>query len=898
MPERQLYRLFDVSVGQRLAMGFAGLAVVVVGIVLLAFVSQHREARQQQLLREDAVLMARAVDGVGRAVLATTAALHTFYMRPSSGNRQQVLDRADQVRQQIDTLAGIRAGSPDPALRRFQAVLSNQLGQVEDLATRISADPSIRSDGQAVTHLGVAMVDTVLGFDSVQADRAAQALDNANRLQARATRSLLWGGLLILAIACSFALLVVLSIRRPTHSLLTVAHALAAGDRRPALALKRWTESGPFARRNEILLLGKAFGDAADAIERRERRLSADARVARATATGFDRGKMASAALAAIADGMHAEVGAVYVAPASGRPLQAIASYGLSRDRPGIEAGLALVEQAHARRERVVVDELGGRAVDPDEGPSTEPPASGNTAAMLRSAIAMPLMFQDRLHGVLLLVSRNHFDDDWLTFLEPVALQLAIGLENIATYERAQRLLEEVRERNEKIQNQNRLLLSNKATLEQQNRRLQQQSDALAQADQRKNQFLSALAHELRNPMAALSAGLEVISRHGVDNDQARAALAVVRRQSSQLGRLVDDLLDITRISRGKIVLRKEPADLSAIVRACIQDNQGQISAKGLHLELDLPPQPLLVDGDVARLRQIVGNLLLNAIKFTNEGGRIEVRGRISDRDPHALELDIRDDGIGMSAELIGRLFQPFSQGLLPLDRTGGGLGLGLALVKSLVEMHGGTVRAESAGEGRGSRFRIRLPRLSRDAGAVAPASGDAGDAGVAGGVTPAAVAPAGGAAPGLDAGPASPPPGSGDAPEPPGAAEGSSLRIVIIDDNADVGQMLATMVALDGHQVSYARSGQEGLALMARVKPDLVLCDIGLPAMDGYEVARRVRADPDLQDTLMVAVSGYAMPRDRRMALDAGFDRHESKPLTLERFRALVSLLAPRPVA
>lgn len=886
VPERQLYRLFDVSFGQRLALGFAVLALFVIALVLVAFVGQHREAREQQALRQQAVLMARAVDDLGRSVLATTAALHSFHLRPSPANRQQVLDRAAQARQGIDALVAEQPGQPESGLGRFQTTLSGHLDQVEDMLARISADQSAHT-GQAVTGLTVAMADAVLAFDSVQADRAAEALASASRLQGRAARSLLWGGLLILVVACSFALLVVLSIRRPAHSLLTVARALAAGDRRPALALKRWAESGLVARRNEILLLGKAFGDAADAIERRERRLSADGRVARATAAGFDREHMAAAALAAIGDGMHAEVGAIYVEPAGRRPLQAIASYGLSRDRPGIQAGLALVQQAHERRQRVVVDDLDGRSPEADAR-SGQTAAGGHPGPALRSAIAMPLMFQDRLHGVLLLVSRNRFDDDWLAFLEPAALQLAIGLENVASYERVQRLLDEVRERNDKIQNQNRLLLGNKNTLEQQNRRLREQSDALAEADQRKNQFLSALAHELRNPMAALSAGLEIISQRGLDHSRARAALAVVCRQSAQLGRLVDDLLDITRISRGKIVLRTEPVDLAAIVRACADDNQALIQARALQLELDLPAQPLPMEGDPARLRQVVGNLVINAIKFTHTGGRITVQARVAGEQGRQLELIVQDTGIGMSAELIGRLFQPFSQGVLPLDRSSGGLGLGLALVKSLVELHGGTVQAHSAGEGRGSRFRVCLPRVAAKADAGSP---------------PAAIVPAD-----ANADAASVPERYAEtraAADADGAASGaaevvaeSSLHIVIIDDNADVGQMLAAMVALDGHQVSNAHTGPEGLALMARVKPDLVLCDIGLPGMDGYEVARTVRADPQLKDTLMVAVSGYAMPRDRRMALAAGFDRHESKPLTRERFRAVLSVLTPRPAA
>lgn len=904
MPERQLYRLFDVSVGQRLGIGFVVLALVVIALVLAAFYSQHRDAGQQQALRENAVLMARSVDDLGQSILAGTAALHTFALAPTASNRLQVTDLTARIRQAAEGLAGNRDDAVDPALRRFQATLSDQLDRLEALVAHIAADPSAHADGQAVTDLAVAMADTVLGFDRVQADRAADALDSANRLQTRATRSLLWGGLLILAIACGFVLLVLLSIRQPARSLLSVAKALAAGDRRPALALKRWAESGLVARRNEILLLGKAFGDAADAIDRRERRLSADGRVARATAAGFDREHMASAALAAIADGLHAEAGVIYVASSARQPLQAVASYGLSGERLDIGPCLALVEQARTRRERVVVEELAGDGGKSDT-PRDPPPAS-HAGTVLRSAIAMPLMFQDRLHGVLLLVSRNRFDDDWLAFVEPAVLQLAIGFENIATYQRAQRLLDEVRERNEKIQNQNRLLLSNKKTLEQQNLRLQQQSDALAEADQRKNQFLSALAHELRNPMAALSAGLEVLNQRGTDTAQSRSALAVALRQSTQLGRLVDDLLDITRISRGKIVLRNERVDLAAIVRACVDDNRSRIQAKALHLELDLPSQPLLVDGDPARLRQIVDNLLANAIKFTGQDGQIAVQAQVADGDAQQLELGIQDDGIGMSSELIGRLFQPFSQGVLPLDRSSGGLGLGLALVKSLVELHGGSVQAESAGEGRGSRFQVRLPRVipvaDPGSGQSLATQGAAQAAGPVAAVSAAAaalnddLAPVGVAtAPRADSGHAGQ---AGNDGAGPGKPNDAGLRIVIIDDNADVGHMLATMVALDGHQVSNAHSGPEGLALMARVMPDLVLCDIGLPVMDGYEVARQVRADPQLQDIPMVAVSGYAMPRDRRMALDAGFDRHESKPLTLERFRAVVSVLAPRPAA
>ncbi|HEX9049419.1 MAG TPA: ATP-binding protein [Anaeromyxobacter sp.] len=414
-----------------------------------------------------------------------------------------------------------------------------------------------------------------------------------------------------------------------------------------------------------------------------------------------------------------------------------------------------------------------------------------------------------------------------------------------AQHEELQTQNEELQSQQEELQAQNEELQSQQEELQSQADELRVQDERLLDADRRKDDFLAVLSHELRNPLAPIVSGLEILHRADPASDAARRARAVIDRQVKHLVRLVDDLLDVTRITRGKVSLRRTRVELGGLVRHVCEDNAATLTQREVSLDVAAPPEPLWVDADPARIAQIVGNLLQNAAKFTAAGGRVSVAVEAGEA---RARVRVRDTGVGIPAHVLPKLFQPFMQAESSLARTSGGLGLGLALVKGLAELHGGTARAESAGEGRGSEFTVELP-LRFEASAAA---GPAGSARAA----------------------ARPRPGR---------------RVLVIEDQADAAESLADVLRLAGHEVRVARDGAEGLRHAREGRLDAVLCDIGLPGMDGYEVARRLRADGHAA-TLLVALTGYALPDDLRRAREAGFDAHLTKPARPEEIEAVLA--------
>jgi PAS domain S-box-containing protein len=366
--------------------------------------------------------------------------------------------------------------------------------------------------------------------------------------------------------------------------------------------------------------------------------------------------------------------------------------------------------------------------------------------------------------------------------------------------------------------------------------------DALRDADRRKNEFLGVLSHELRNPLAPIRNSIYLLERAAPDSPPAARAREVIRRQTEHLSRLVDDLLDVTRISSGKIELERARLDLCDLVRAACDDHRSLFVRDTVELRLDLPAEPAWVDGDATRLSQVIGNLLQNAAKFTPAGGQVVVGVRAAEG---RSEVFVRDTGVGMEPDQVDRMFEPFAQAERSLARTKGGLGLGLALAKGLVELHGGTVRAHSEGLGRGAEFRVSLP------GAAGPAA---------------------------------------DASPGPPADGGEGRLVLVVEDNVDAGQSLADLLEMEGHRVVLTRDGRSGIAMARSIRPDVVLCDLGLPDVDGFEVARTLRRDEALRATRLVALSGYARVEDRRGARDAGFDVHLPKPPPLDALRAVLA--------
>ncbi|HEY4563471.1 MAG TPA: ATP-binding protein, partial [Thermoanaerobaculia bacterium] len=365
--------------------------------------------------------------------------------------------------------------------------------------------------------------------------------------------------------------------------------------------------------------------------------------------------------------------------------------------------------------------------------------------------------------------------------------------------------------------------------------------------ERRKDEFLAMLGHELRNPLSPISNCLHILHSPGLSEAQTERALVTVERQVRHLTRLVDDLLDIARVSRGKILLRRERLDLVETVRATVEDQRQDLEAAGLAIALDLPGGPLWIDGDSTRLSQAVGNVLSNAGKFTEPGGRIAVAVR---REPAGgtAAVAVRDTGIGMEPELLARAFEPFSQAERSPDRGRGGLGLGLALVKALIELHGGSVEAASPGPGRGTEVVMRLP--------------------LAAGTEERAM--------------------TGD---PAAAVPGRPRRCLVIEDNVDAAESLALLLQLAGHEAEVAFDGLAGIEKARSFRPDVVLCDIGLPGgLDGHGVARAFRADPELRSAFLIALTGYGQEEDRRRALEAGFDAHLTKPADIEELKRMLA--------
>ena len=379
------------------------------------------------------------------------------------------------------------------------------------------------------------------------------------------------------------------------------------------------------------------------------------------------------------------------------------------------------------------------------------------------------------------------------------------------------------------------------------------QMEQLAEVDRRKDRFLALLSHELRNPLAPIMAGLELLrssfERAGpAVDDQARRARDILEKQARHLGRLVDDLLDLSRINTDKIELRREPITLQDLTQQALDTCRPLLDERCHELHLSMPDDardPLWVNGDPVRLLQVLSNLLNNAARYTPESGTIEIN---LTRDPdNFATITVRDNGRGIATEFLGKVFDAFTQ---EDQRTGAGLGVGLSVVRQLVAMHEGEVHADSAGPGRGSEFRVRLPLIA--AAQPKPAQ-------------PAAV----------------------NGTEKRGARP---LSILLIDDNEDIRELMSALLRRWGHEVQVAPDGEEGCELALRGKPDVAFVDIGLPGMDGYGVAARLRSERRRDQLRLVAMTGFGQESDKRRALDAGFDLHIVKPASVEALQQALS--------
>jgi PAS domain S-box-containing protein len=376
---------------------------------------------------------------------------------------------------------------------------------------------------------------------------------------------------------------------------------------------------------------------------------------------------------------------------------------------------------------------------------------------------------------------------------------------------------------------------------------LRRRVDELAEADRQKNEFLAMLAHELRNPLAPICNALHLMKMPGAESVMVDEARDMMERQTHQLVRLVDDLLDVSRIIRGNIDLRREHVDLAAAVHRAVETAHPVIDAHGHQLNVSLPDQPLFVEGDLIRLAQVIANLLTNAAKYTETAGRIRLA--VERDNGHAI-VRVSDSGVGIAPELLPRIFDVFVQGDRSLARSQGGLGIGLTLVKRLVEMHGGTVAVSSPGLGHGSEFVIRLTAIAE---AIMPRHKDRR---------------------GME----------------PRVTDALRRRVLVVDDNVDAAKSIAMILNLSGYDVHCMHDGPSALQAAHAYRPDVVVLDIGLPGMSGYEVAQQLRATSEFKRTPLVAVTGYGQDEDRRRSKEVGIDYHLTKPVDANALQAFVA--------
>ncbi|MBI3946720.1 MAG: PAS domain S-box protein [Armatimonadetes bacterium] len=464
-----------------------------------------------------------------------------------------------------------------------------------------------------------------------------------------------------------------------------------------------------------------------------------------------------------------------------------------SAGRVPLDARMAAAEAVRTGRTVAARSPAEFEAVSPDSAP-------GFRGAGLRSAVALPLKAWDRVLGAITLgfPDAREFAAEEMAFLSAIAAQTALALERARLYAEAAR-----------------------------------QADELRGADRRKDEFLAMLAHELRNPLAAISSAAQLLRTEDLQGRPGRAT-EIVGRQAAHMARLLDDLLDVSRVTHGKIELKRERMSLTAAIESALEAARPTIEEAGHRLRFSGPGYRLDVEGDPVRIAQVVGNLLNNAAKYTPPAGHIYLTVEPADRE---VAIRVRDTGIGISPEVLPRVFDLFVQADTSVARSQGGLGIGLTMVRSLVELHGGRVEAQSEGPGQGSEFTVWLPL------AAVPVA----------------------------------------APRKLETGAVQRRRILVVDDNADGAEILGLTLEIEGHEIATATSGPEALQVATDFHPEVVLLDLGMPVMDGCEVARRFRSDPKLKGVVLVALTGYGQEEDRQRTAEAGFDYHLVKPVEME---------------
>jgi signal transduction histidine kinase/ActR/RegA family two-component response regulator/CHASE3 domain sensor protein len=844
------------SIGTRLAVGFAVVIAILTAFAAFTLVLQHRSSEAQREYVQKYVPRAEAAAELERGIFGVAIAWRNWFISGDSEHAAAANAAVEEARRALmaagripkDTDGQELFASLEPAAEHYLSLVTSTL-RTGRLSNASAVEDSLsRARAGALNAIGF--------FYSLQREKAHRSIKAMEASRAQVTQALTFTFVVVALVLMLLGALITQSIRGPARALRRIARDMQAGDWHSALALgpKAAAARGASADpQDELAQIALAFGAAAETLERREIRLRGDARIAGAASRSLEKTTIAEEALAAMAEAVGATVGAVYWREADGTTLRPIAGRALAAEAHTVQLGEGLPGLAAQQGRLTVVRDI------PRDSPLRLRTGIDDLAP--HSVVAVPALLRNELHGVVVLASLRALEPHELEFLESAALQLAIGLANARAHEHVRRLLDQVRDAQDRLQVQNEELHAQSEELQAQSEELQAQNEEiqaqseelqrhtteLAQADVRKNEFIGLLAHELRNPLSAIANGVYILGQNPVQREADARMLALIKRQMGYLTRLIDDLLDVSRIAHGKLNVHREVMDLRELVTHCVNDLREGAAQARIALDAEVPPTAVPVFGDRTRLAQVLGNLLGNALKFTEPGGRVAVALR---KGGDTVTLAVRDDGAGIEPDVLQRLFQPFIQGRPSHSRPNGGLGLGLALSKALVELHDGHIEARSEGAGQGAELIVTLPLATHRAEHAAPAR----------------------------------------------AGGGVARRILLIEDSEDAAEALQGALRAHGHEVEIVGDGLEAVERARAMRPDLVLCDLSLPGIDGYEVARRLRADPPLAKTPMIALSGYASPEDHQRSRDAGFDDHMAKPVRLDRLLESIASPAGQP--
>lgn len=879
------------SISKRLSLGFGlilFLFFVQIGAAIWLFHGiQQLESKQNNYILPNAEL---ASDGKIQT-LKMAVMLRNYLVFSDSNAQEEFWDSMRTSREAIKQLVNSPKEADDQALFNDIPELAERNWRAAEELSSLVPQRNEEKLAERERQLSKTRDKLLKKLKTFYKYQQAKLLQNVNALQKAEQRFLVIlltiGGVIII-LGSTMAFHTISAIRRPIEQLVNATRALQRGEFEPA----RMLPVSNFSNRNRLVVselheLAESFISMSETLQQRERRLTADSRLLESLSSSLDTPNIVDHALQLMINYSESAAGVIYLVDMRMETLQRLATYALSTVPETIQFGEGIPGEAVNRRQTIMVQNI----------PSDTPFQLflGVDRIPPRAILSVPIIFGDELLGVVVLASLREIDKDIILFTEYASRQLGVSLKNAFAHNNVAQLARELEDKNqslesqaeviqaqneelqsqaEELQTQNEKLHSQAEELQAQNEELHQMNRALQESkeraqcllqdlkenDHQKDQFLAMLAHELRNPLGALSNAVYLLGKMPMDKSRQLIQIhEIMARQVKQQTRLLDDLLDTSRMVRGLIELKKELLDVTQLVKQAIDDHRNELEENNRQLLVTIEPQALWVNGDPARLTQVVSNLLDNAYKFTRAGDHIEVTVAADVKQQRAV-VTVKDTGAGIDPILLPKIFSVFTQAEPSLDRKRGGLGLGLALVKGLVELHGGGVNAHSEGRDQGAEFSFWIPlqliaenrRTSEDDTHSNQQLSQGSD-----------------------------------------STNQADSRILIIEDNQDAATSLQDLLELHGYYVEIAYSGPSGIEAARKFKPEIILCDLGLPEMDGYAVARELRKDPLLNSVRLIAISGYGQAEYKQMSKEAGFDLHLIKPVAVDVLRGLLAKLA-----